>query len=422
MGDGLMPARVGKIVGNSLYVHRVALEYLSAEQRTLLEVASKHAQAAVDSADVFKLDLEGRCVSALSYPGFFEQPFPELRASWRIDTETGDVSYRNYEESLNPPILHRKEFMLADEDPRRGPFEQLTQQAEAIGLFADANAIGFKRAWESKIRQAGYEVVGYSFQPLGNNVGEEASVDEVSSEGIQRHRTALSRTGLSAPMQALARHGFLDATLTLFDYGCGRGDDVAALRAYGLDVEGWDPHFAPSAEHVPADVVNLGFVINVIEDRDERVSALRGAYALARRLLVVSAMLYSSTPPPGRPYRDGFLTQRNTFQKYFTQAELKEFVEGAVGAEAIPVAPGIMFVFADKDAEHSFLYGRQRSQHALRLLGYRREKTGTTDLSKWSRRTAKQPPACSGSVLTMVWRAISTEHSTQAPSIAPCAS
>lgn len=85
-------------------------------------------------------------------------------------------------------------------------------------------------------------------------------------------------------------------------------------------------------------------------------------------------MLYGSTSPPGRPYRDGFLTQRSTFQKYFAQAELKEFVEGAVGGEAIPVAPGIMFVFTDKQAEEGFLYGRQRSQHALRLLGYRRER------------------------------------------------
>lgn len=276
-----MPARVGKVVGNSLYIHRVALEHFPAEHRALLEAASKLAQAAVDCADVFRFDLEGRSVSALSYPGFFEQPFPELKASWRIDTETGDVTFRSYEESLNPPILHRKELMLADDDPRRGRFEQLTRQAEAIGLFSDATVVGFKRAWEDRIRQVGYEVVGHVFQPLGNDVSAEGFADELPLEGIQRHRTALSRTGLSAPMQVLARHGFLDATLTLFDYGCGRGDDITALRAHGVDARGWDPHFAPSAEHVRADVVNLGFVINVIEDRDERIVALRCA-ALTR--------------------------------------------------------------------------------------------------------------------------------------------
>ena len=37
----------------------------------------------------------------------------------------------------------------------------------------------------------------------------------------------------------------------------------------GLDAVGWDPHFAPDTPKEPTDVVNLGFVINVIEDSDE---------------------------------------------------------------------------------------------------------------------------------------------------------
>ena len=398
-----MPTRVGKVVGKSVYIHRAVREQLPTEHRVLLEAASTIAQDAIDRADVFRLDLESQSVSALSYPGFFEQPFPELRASWRINAETCEVSYRSYDESLNPPILHRKELLLAADDPRRGPFEQLTLQGEAIGLFGDPTSIGFKRVWEDMIRRAGYEVVGHSFQPLGNEVAADPSTAEMPFEGIQRYRTALSRTGLSAPMQALARHGFLDSTLTLFDYGCGRGDDVAALRANGLDAQGWDPHFAPTKERVQADVVNLGFVINVIEDRNERVSALRGAYALATRLLVVSTMLYGSTPPPGRPYGDGFLTQRSTFQKYFTQAELKEFIESAVDADAIPVAPGIMFVFADKHAEQSFLYGRQRSRHALRLLGYRREKSERAH--RLPRETRDEPSlVAQGELLERLWQ------------------
>lgn len=83
-------------------------------------------------------------------------------------------------------------------------------------------------------------------------------------------------------------------------------------------------------------------------------------------------MLYGSAPPPGQPYRDGYLTGRQTFQKYFTQNELKEFVESVLDTEVIAVGPGIMFVFADKGAELRFLYGRQRSHHALKFLGYRR--------------------------------------------------
>jgi DNA phosphorothioation-associated putative methyltransferase len=82
-------------------------------------------------------------------------------------------------------------------------------------------------------------------------------------------------------------------------------------------------------------------------------------------------MLYGSTPPAGRPYRDGFLTQRNTFQKYFTQQELKDFIESALNTDAIPAAPGIMFVFKDKELEQSYLYNRQRNKHTHELLGFR---------------------------------------------------
>jgi DNA phosphorothioation-associated putative methyltransferase len=198
--------------------------------------------------------------------------------------------------------------------------------------------------------------------------------EHTAGTDIQRYRTALCRTGLSAPLQALARHGLLDEQYTYFDYGCGRGDDLKALRENGIIASGWDPHFAPGEPKLSADIVNLGFVVNVVEDFSERVDALRGAFSLARQLLVVSTMLYTGSLPAGRPFRDGYLTQRNTFQKYFTQPELKEFVETVLDTEVIPVAPGIVFIFAEKEAEQRFLYGRQRSYHALRLLGYRRER------------------------------------------------
>lgn len=78
-------------------------------------------------------------------------------------------------------------------------------------------------------------------------------------------------------MQALSRHGLVRQGITFFDYGCGRGDDVRGLIANGIDATGWDPHFAGDADKRVADLVNIGFVINVIEDIDERVEALRGA-------------------------------------------------------------------------------------------------------------------------------------------------
>jgi DNA phosphorothioation-associated putative methyltransferase len=162
-------------------------------------------------------------------------------------------------------------------------------------------------------------------------------------------------------MQALARHGLLAGDRTVLDYGCGQGDDVRALQAGGVTVAGWDPHYAPDAPLKPADVVNLGFVLNVIEEPRERVQAARRAYDLARQCLAVAVMVVGKGDTTGhRPFRDGFLTGRNTFQKYYRQEEIKELLDRALGAEAIAVAPGIFFVFKDKLLEQRFLLDRQR--------------------------------------------------------------
>ena len=71
-------------------------------------------------------------------------------------------------------------------------------------------------------------------------------------------------------MQALARYGLINPSIEVMDYGCGRGDDVRGLTANGIEAYGWDPHNAPDGPKREADIVNLGFVINVIEDFDER--------------------------------------------------------------------------------------------------------------------------------------------------------
>ena len=150
--------------------------------------------------------------------------------------------------------------------------------------------------------------------------------------------------------------------MTFFDYGCGRGDDVRGLLANNIDATGWDPHFAADAEKRTADVVNIGFVINVIENMGERVEALRGAYAHTKGVLAIAAMLSSQTAPEGRPFNDGYMTSRKTFQKYFTQAQLRDFIEHTLEENAIASGPGVFFVFRDKDLEQQFLsrrYGRR---------------------------------------------------------------
>ena len=176
-------------------------------------------------------------------------------------------------------------------------------------------------------------------------------------------------------MQHLLRFGFLDGTRTLFDYGCGRGDDLRLLAEMKVSARGWDPVFRADVERRPADIVNLGFVLNVIEDAGERRETLKAAFALARKVLIVSVMLgYQSKREQFAAYEDGVRTQRNTFQKYYAQDEFRAYVEKTLGANAIPIAAGICLVFKDAVEEQLFLLARQQVRREWRLL--RREPDG----------------------------------------------
>lgn len=179
------------------------------------------------------------------------------------------------------------------------------------------------------------------------------------------------RHDLSQPMALLVRHGLIKPGVQVFDYGCGQGDDLRILGASGIEATGWDPHFRPETDRSPAQVVNLGFVLNVIENPDERREALTKAWALAQQVLAVSTMIVGQSPVGGlRPHGDGFVTSRGTFQKYYLHAELRALLTQVLGTEPVAVAPGIYFVFRAPEDEQEFLLNRRAGRRAL-AAGYR---------------------------------------------------
>ena len=138
----LASRRIGKRVGDHLYVHVSAFSTLSPDQQSIIAQASELAHLTNGAHfNVVKLSQQGNDLSLLDYPSFFDDPFPTLTRSWRISLSRKTVVFRNYEESRNPPILHRKERLLQASDPRVPEFSLITESAESLGLFDEPNRI-----------------------------------------------------------------------------------------------------------------------------------------------------------------------------------------------------------------------------------------------------------------------------------------
>lgn len=196
---------------------------------------------------------------------------------------------------------------------------------------------------------------------------------------IQRHKTAIRRGDFSRPVKCLLRDGLIGKDQTFFDYGCGRGEDLELLAAEGIVCSGWDPAHRPQADRTQADVVLLGYVLNVIEDPHERAATLQAAWRLCRQLLVVAAqVLLAGRGKTAVEFGDGVLTERGTFQKFYEQNELKAYLETQLETEAIPAGLGTFYLFRDEGRRQQFLANRFRRREVLprrRIAELRLEET-----------------------------------------------
>jgi len=188
-----------------------------------------------------------------------------------------------------------------------------------------------------------------------------------------RHKTAMHRKEMSKPVRLALQEGVLDSAMSFLDFGCGRGEDVRQLQSLGFQAWGWDPAFYPQGGKVPADIVNLGYVINVIESPREREEVLRSAWGLAGKVLLVSAR--STLEDPGDEgselYGDGVLTRLGSFQKYYDQLELRTWVQGILNIEPLPMAPGIFLVFRDENLREAWRVQRYRTRVVIPRISTR---------------------------------------------------
>ena len=373
--------RIGKRLPDATYLHESTFPQISEDlAHFTLTVAAEYAGGL--SWNVAKYSRRDFKISLLSYPTFLDDSYPALAGSITVDLVRGKSRKTDYSHSDNPPILHRKETLVSPDHPAYADFIAVTKEGESLGLYETSSRIGFRKSWERLISNKGYTSIEGHLVPKANLM---AASEPSESEDIRidRHLTAIDRDRLSAPMQYLARHGYLNGDYTILDYGCGKGHDLLELEAHGIDAVGWDPELRPDGPRRASDVVNVGFVINVIEDSAERIAVLKQAFELTKCVLTIAVMIGGEgTIQKFRPYKDGVITSRNTFQKYFSQSELRSFIETSLAQQALAVAPGIFLVFKDELEEQRFLSNRQRVRREWRQISVRERSAPTVDYQK----------------------------------------
>lgn len=345
---------IGKLLPNALYVHVSAIERLD----PLLQDYERQGRVTdkLAGATLVKFALDRPKISYLFYPDFDRDPHPSLHRSLVVDMASFEVKELDYADAANPPILHRKEIFVAADYPLYQTFAHLTHCEETLGLLDNARAIGTRQGWQQRLNYYGITFIEhYLACPL--------KARSRSQIQIERHKAAISRVTLSRPVRLALEAELFSPETSFFDYGCGYGKDIEYMAKQGYASSGWDPHYHPHTPCSSADIVNLGYVINVIEDPRERQQALLNAWELTRQVLIVSAQVLIDDRDRGVvAYGDGIVTSRNTFQKYYEQEELKTYIDRVLGVDAIPAGLGVYFIFRDENRGQAFRLSRFRSR------------------------------------------------------------
>jgi DNA phosphorothioation-associated putative methyltransferase len=205
-------SKVGKLLPDALYVHVSALQALDP---LLQDYESEARQIApdVEGATLVKFNIGKPSISYLFYPEFDANPHPALQTSIQVNLNNREVNHRDYSNTENPFILHRKETFVTPDYPHYQQFAALTRQEEALGLLDNARASGNRLAWEERLAQFKVTFQGHSLlhRSLVNS--------QTSSIKIDRHKAAISRNDFSKPMRLALETSLFTPETTFFDYG-----------------------------------------------------------------------------------------------------------------------------------------------------------------------------------------------------------
>lgn len=144
---------------------------------------------------------------------------------------------------------------------------------------------------------------------------------------VESWKTAIRRNKLSKPVQIYKS----ELKGKILNYGSGHGEDTELLNLEGFEVCNYDKYFNSNADmNIQYDTIICNYVLNVIPTIDERAEVLEHI----NKLLKYDGFAYITVRHPSELknikssdiYNDGIITSKNTFQKFYDQQELVDFV------------------------------------------------------------------------------------------------
>ena len=147
----------GKHVGRFSYYHTTLLAQLP-KVFGHLDSLRQECHAESFAFNVVKLDA-GTGISFLRYESF-DTPFPSLLAALTCNLDRRAARRTDYTTRRNPPILHRRELLLPEDDPRVAEATRLTERLERLGAFRNPATIGTRDGWQRRLLSLGLDPSG----------------------------------------------------------------------------------------------------------------------------------------------------------------------------------------------------------------------------------------------------------------------
>ena len=273
----------GKRLPGAVYIFRPRPSDVSPDLWATIRRAEIAAQPD-PSWNLLKIHTDQFAVTFLSYPDFDTRSASGFGGGDQDQSEHRlGAAHRLSRSGPNPPILHRKETFLPPDDPRIPDFAALTKREEEAGLYRDPSRIGLRVQWLTLLKRLGLAYEGHTLVPFAKHRSTELR-SRTQPADVARHRTAIKRYDLSKPVKQLLERGLLRKNGHVLRLRMRARHGHRGAAALGYQARVGTRHFGPTHAKTPAAVVNLGYVLNVIEEPAERIahSARRMRWLSAR--------------------------------------------------------------------------------------------------------------------------------------------